>query len=91
MQELTLSSGITFVFVFSVELITWCHNDDCKCNMIMLVVPMVRPVWRVNCLIKMLPPTGLILVGFLCHRQGTVLVGDLRSRFDAVTGREEVL
>ena len=63
MQELTLSSGITFVFVFSVELITWCHNDDCKCNMIMLVVPMVRPVWRVNCLIKMLPPTGLILVG----------------------------
>ena len=44
MQELTLSSGITFVFVFSVALIHWCHDDDdCNCNMIMLVVCKAMP------------------------------------------------
>ena len=54
---------------------------------------MIRPVWRVNCLINMFATDGADTSRVVCHRQGTVglLVGDFRSRFDAVTGREEVL
>ena len=54
---------------------------------------MIRPVWRVNCLIKMFATDGAdtCTSRVVCHRQGTVLVGDFRSRFDDVTGREEVL
>ena len=52
---------------------------------------MIRPVWRVNCLIKMFATDGADTSRVVCHRQGTVLVGDFRSRFDDVTGREEVL
>ena len=51
---------------------------------------MIRPVWRVNCLIKMFATDGADTSRVVCHRQGTLLVGDFRARFDAVTGREEV-
>ena len=50
----------------------------------------VRPVWRVNCLIKLFATDGSDTSRVCLPPTGHYTSRDFRSRFDAVTGRAEV-